>query len=56
MKPDAVLVNAARGGVMDEAALVAALKAGRLGGAAIDVFAEEPLRDGAQAVRRTRPT
>jgi (S)-sulfolactate dehydrogenase len=46
MKPDAVLVNAARGGVMDEAALVSALKGGKLGGAAIDVFEEEPLRNG----------
>jgi (S)-sulfolactate dehydrogenase len=48
MKPDAVLVNAARGGVMDEEALVEALKNGKLGGAAIDVFAEEPLRAGAK--------
>ncbi|MDQ6885846.1 MAG: phosphoglycerate dehydrogenase [Gemmatimonadota bacterium] len=43
MRPGAILVNAARGGVVDEVALVQSLRAGHLRGAALDVFAEEPL-------------
>lgn len=44
MKPTSYVLNLARGGVVDEDALLAALQAGKIAGAALDVFVEEPLR------------
>ena len=52
MKRNGIRINAARGGVMDEAAVIQAFIAGKLGGAAFDVFAKEPLGRGPEACRK----
>jgi lactate dehydrogenase-like 2-hydroxyacid dehydrogenase len=55
MRPDALIVNVARGGIVDEEALVKALEDGKIGGAATDVFFEEPAGTGNSVlVRRAR--
>ena len=43
MKRNAILINTARGGIIDESALIRALKTGKIGGAALDCFLTEPL-------------
>jgi glycerate dehydrogenase len=55
MKSDALLINTARGALIDGAALAAALKAGRLGGAGIDVLPREPPTDGEPLLDRDIP-
>lgn len=54
MKPGAILINTARGGLIDERALADALSAGNLGAAAVDVLEQEPPRDGSPLLSAPR--
>ena len=55
MKPSAILINCGRGGLVAEAALVAALKYGQIGGAGFDVLTQEPPRDGNPLLKARLP-
>src|SRR6266496_2908578 len=55
MKPSAILINTARGGLVDEVAMLEALSAGRIAGAGIDVLRKEPPREGNLLLEKTLP-